>query len=179
MIVANFMTRQVVTVEPDSSVLAAAKLMLEHKVSGLPVVDAAGHVVGIVSEHDLLRRHGGDGGQRPHWLQLMAETPGLAGELSQFHERKVSEVMTPHPLTVAPSASLEVACSLIEDRGIKRLPIIQDDKLVGIIARADLVRALAKTMQSAAPVRTPDVSEDERLRAMERQLWRSRVRKPF
>jgi CBS domain-containing protein len=180
MIVADFMTRQVITVAPDSPVLAAAKLMLEHKVSGLPVVDTAGHLVGIVSEHDLLRRRDG-GMRRPHWLQLMTERPGLAGELSQFQERKVSEVMTPDPLTVAATASLEVACRLIEDRGIKRLPVIQDDRLVGIIARADLVRALAKTMQSAAPVSTPDVSVDERLRELERQIWHShaRVRKPF
>ena len=180
MIVADFMTRQVITVAPDSPVLAAAKLMLEYKVSGLPVVDTAGHLVGIVSEHDLLRRRDG-GMQRPHWLQLMTERPGLASEQSQFQERKVSEVMTPDPLTVAATASLEVACRLIEDRGIKRLPVIQDDRLVGIIARADLVRALAKTMQSAAPVSTPDVSVDERLRELERQIWHShaRVRKPF
>jgi len=182
MIVGEFMTKRVITVTPDTAVLLAAKLMLEHKISGLPVVDAEGRVVGIVSEQDLLRRPQGDGGkERPHWLQLMTEKPGLAGELNQIHERKVGDVMTPNPLTVAAGASLEEACRLIEEHGIKRLPVVHNHKLVGIIARADLVRALAKTIERGAPARAQDVSVDERLRDLELQIWRNRVRgrKPF
>ena len=80
MTVADFMTRRVITVAPDASLAEAAKLMLDHKISGLPVVDAAGHVVGIVSEHDLLRRRQGVEGakaeQRPHWLRLLERNGG-------------------------------------------------------------------------------------------------------
>lgn len=179
MIVADFMSRRVITVTPQTSVLDAAKLMLGHKVSGLPVVDAQGQVVGIVSEHDLLRRREGDK-ERPQWLQLMIEKAGLGSELDAFHERKVIDVMTPNPITVAPTSSLDEACRLIEERGIKRLPVVRDHKLVGIIARADLVRALAQAIESPAAA-IQDVSVSERLRELERRDWRERARgsKPF
>jgi CBS domain-containing protein len=175
MIVGNFMTHQVVTVAPDASIVEAAKLMLAHKVSGLPVVDAVGHVVGIVSEHDLLREMD-DGRHGPHWIQLMIEDAELPGKLARLHDRKVNEVMTPNPATVAPASSLSEACRLIEDLGVKRLPVVKDGKLVGIIARADLVRALAQAVRRDAVATTRDVSMDERLRAQERQIWRDRAR---
>ncbi len=184
MTVAAFMTRRVITVTPEASLAEAAKLMLDHKISGLPVVDAAGHVIGIVSEHDLLRRRqGGEGAkaeQRPHWLRLLSETAGPAGEMTQFHTRTVNDVMTLNPVTVAANASLRAASRLIEQRGFKRLPVVENGKLVGIIARADLVRALAFGRNGVAAT-TPDVSVTERLGELERQNWRNRARvmKPF
>jgi CBS domain-containing protein len=179
--VSNYMSRRVVSVTPDTPVILAAKLMLDHKISGLPVVDRAGRLVGIVSEHDLLRQRDGNHQQRPHWLQLMTESAGLNGERTEFRERKVSEVMTPDPVTVSADSSLEEACRLIEERGIKRLPVVMNGKLVGIIARADLVRALARTMAVTGPAGAPDVSVQEQLRELERQMWRTRarIRKPF
>ena len=182
MIVGEFMTRQVLTIAPNSSIVEAAKLMLEHKVSGLPVIDAAHHVVGIVSEHDLLRRRESDKGkQQSHWLQLMIERAGLTDKSAQFHERSVNEVMTANPITVAPTSSLGEACRLIEERGIKRLPVVHNGELVGIIARADLVRAFAQAVASATGTTKRDDSIDDRLRELERQIWRNRVRgpKPF
>jgi len=164
MMVGDFMTRRVIAVTPDTSIVEAAKLMLEHKISGLPVVDAARHVVGIVSEHDLLRRRESDEGkQRSHWLQLMSERAELAGESARFRDRKVGEVMTPNPVTVAATSSLGEACRLMEDRSIKRLPVVQNGELIGIIARADLVRAFPQAIESAAVATTRDVSVDERL----------------
>jgi len=142
--VENFMTTRVVTVHPDSPVKDAARLMLEGNISGLPVTDASGHVVGIVTEHDLLRRRtNGPGSQPPHWLQLMIERAEIANESARFHEAKVEEVMTRDPLTVTEDTPIAEACRLIEERGIKRLPVVRDGRLVGIVARADLVRALA------------------------------------
>ena len=175
------MTRRVITIAPDSSIIEAAKLMLEHKVSGLPVIDAAHHVVGIVSEHDLLRRRESDKGKQPHWLQLMIERAGLTDESAQFRQRKVNEVMTANPITVAPTSPLGEACRLIEERGIKRLPVVHNGELVGIIARADLVRAFAQTVESATATTMRDDSIDDRLRELERQIWRNRARgpKPF
>ncbi len=175
--VEDFMTRRVITVAPDASIVEAAKLMLEHKISGLPVIDAAHHVVGIVSEHDLLgRRQGDERKQGSHWLQLMIERAELASESARFQDRKVNAVMTPDPVTVAANSSLGEACRLIVDRGIKRLPVVQNGELIGIIARADLVRTLAQDIECAAAATTPDVSVDERLRELERQNLRNRAR---
>jgi CBS domain-containing protein len=141
--VGDFMTTQVVTIHPDSPVRDAARLMLERKISGLPVVSASDHVVGIVTEHDLLRRlTDRPGSKPPHWLQLMTEPAEITTESARFLEAKVEEVMTRHPLTIMENTPIETACCLIEKRGIKRLPVVRDDRLVGIVARADLVRAL-------------------------------------
>lgn len=179
--VRDFMTRRVVTVRPDTPILAAAKLMVENKISGLPVVED-GRLVGIVSEHDLLRRREvGRAAEAPSWLGLMTEPEELAAQRGRFHDRTVSEVMTPNPLTVTPASSLAEACRIIEDRGIKRLPVVEDGQLVGIIARADLVRALARSIEKAEAAKRPDVSIDARLRELERQMWRNHARrtKPF
>ncbi len=181
MTVADFMTRRVITVAPDAPLAEAAKLMLDHKISGLPVVDEAGHVVGIVSEHDLLRRRqAGEAEQRPHWLQVLSDAAPSAGEMAQFRNRTVNDVMTPNPVTIAANSSLKEASRLIEARGFKRLPVVQRDRLVGIIARADLVRALAYGRNGVATM-TPDVSVTEQLRELERQNWRNRARvmRPF
>lgn len=178
MMVGEFMTRRVITIAPDSSIVEAAKLMLEHKVSGLPVIDAARHVVGIVSEHDLLRRRESDKGKQSHWLQLMIEKTGLTDESTQFHERKVKEVMTANPITIDFTSSLGEACSLIEEHGIKRLPVVHNGELAGIIARADLVRALAQTVESTTVRNKRDESIDDQLRELERQIWRNRARGP-
>jgi CBS domain-containing protein len=141
--VGNFMTAPVVTVQPNSSLRDAARLMVERKISGLPVVDASDHVVGIVTEHDLLRRRAdGPGSKPPHWLQLMIEQAEVAHESDRFHAAKVEEVMTRNPLTVSENTPIGEACRMIMDRGIKRLPVVHDGRLVGVIARADLVRAL-------------------------------------
>lgn len=173
--IADFMTRRVMTVAPDASIVEAAERMLDNKVSGLPVVDAAGQVVGIISEHDLLLETN-NGRRGPHWLQLMIEGAKLTGEPARFHDRKVSEVMTPHPITVAATSSLKEACRLIEDHGIKRLPVVENGKLVGIIARADLVRAFAQAAEDAGAAKVPDVSVGEQQRELEREVWRDRER---
>jgi CBS domain-containing protein len=141
--VGEFMTAQVVTIHPDSPVRDAARLMLERKISGLPVVDATGHVVGILTEHDLLRRRTDRPGSRPpHWLQLMTEPAEITTESVRLQEAKVQEVMTRDPLTIMENTPIVAACRLIEKCGIKRLPVVRDGRLVGIVARADLVRAL-------------------------------------
>jgi len=105
--VKDFMTCQVVTVTPETSTLDAARLMLDHKISGLPVVSDGGRVVGIVSEHDLLRDNVQT--KRTQWLRLMIDRVDLADESGRLHERKVCEVMTPDLVTVAETASLEEA----------------------------------------------------------------------
>jgi CBS domain-containing protein len=176
----DFMTRRVVTVRPDTSILAAAKLMLENHISGLPVVDTSAHVVGIISESDLLRDDG-KGVDGSPWLQMMVGPDALSGEPAQLGARKVGDVMTRGPVTIAPNASIAQACRLMEQHGIKRLPVVENDTLVGLIARADLVRAFAQSTEKSAPAPIPDVSIDSRLAELERQIWRNRARvtRPF
>jgi CBS domain-containing protein len=136
------MTARVVTVHRESPIAEVAQLMLDNNVSGLPVIETSGNVVGIVTEHDLLR-HANESRSHPrHWLQFMIKRLEMAGESTRFHEAKVGDVMTPAPLTVTEDTPIEEACRLIGKHGFKRLPVVRDGRLVGIVARADLVRAL-------------------------------------
>ena len=178
--VEDHMTRRVVTVTPDTPILMAAKLMLENHISGLPVVDASARVVGIISETDLLREDGKSADGSP-WLQMVAGADGPTGDPAELGARKVEEIMSRMPITVAPNASVAQACRVLAQHRIKRLPVIQDDKLVGIIGRADLVRAFAQSAEKPAPAPIRDVSIDSRLAELERQIWRNRARvvRPF
>ncbi len=174
------MTRQVVTVTRESSILDAARLMLAHKISGLPVVDDGRGLVGIISEHDLLRRGKNEvRAERPHWLRLMIERINLANASSCFHDRKVGEVMTSNPVTIAETASLEEAGRLIAEHGIKRLPVVRDSHLVGVIARADLVRAIIGANRKVKDAAKRSEITDARLLELERQLLLHRAGRPI
>jgi CBS domain-containing protein len=175
--VKDFMTRKVVTVTPETSILDAARLMLDHKISGLPVVDDEGRTVGIISEHDLLRSGKTDvQTERPHWLRLMIERANLADESTRFQERTVSEAMTPDPVTITETAPLEEAGRLIGENDIKRLPVVCNNKLVGIIARADLVRAIIPAARKITDAAKRDEMRDARLLELERQSFLRRSR---
>ena len=174
--VSDFMTREVVTVRPDTPVLVAARLMLERKISGLPVVDDAGCVVGIVTEHDLLRHRETEGTKRPHWLQLIIERSGLADVAGRFHVQTVGDVMTRNPVTVTEATPLEETSRVIEEHGFKRLPVIRGRELVGIIARADLVQALTQAIRKAAEAAERDACFKARLTELERQALLHRTR---
>ena len=132
----HFMTRRVVAVSPDTSILAAARLMLEHHISGLPVVDACGHVVGIVSESDLLRDDGKGMAGSP-WLQLMVGPDARTGEPAQLGERKVAEVMTRDPRTLTAKHDAIEALRLMQDARCRHLPIVHEGELLGIVSRGD------------------------------------------
>jgi len=176
--VEDFMTRRVVTITPDTTLLAAAKLMLEHRVGGLPVLDASGRMIGVFSESDLLREEGEDGSP---WLQMMVGPDGKPAEPPRLDARKVGDVMTRQLITIAPGASIAQACRLVHEHRLRRLPVVENDKLVGMIARADLVRAVAVSAEKASPAPVRDVSVDARLAELERQIWRNRARvvRPF
>jgi CBS domain-containing protein len=175
--VKDFMTRQVVTVTPETSLLDAARLMLDHKISGLPVVTDEGRVVGIISEHDLLRGGKSDvRAKRTHWLRLMIERANLADASARFQGRKVSEAMTPDPVTITETAPLEEAGRLFGENDIKRLPVIRDNKLVGVIARADMVRAIIPAARKITDAAKRNEMMDARLLELERQSLINRVR---
>ena len=176
--VEDFMTRVVVTITPETTLLVAAKLMLEHRVGGLPVLDASGRMIGVFSESDLLREEGEDGSP---WLRIMVGPDGEPVEPPRLDARKVHEFMTRQPTTIAPGASIAQACRLLHEHCLRRVPVVENDKLVGMIARADLVRAVALSAEQASPGPMRDVSVDARVAELERQIWRNRARvvRPF
>ena len=142
--VRDIMTRKVICVGPQQTLVQAARLMLENRISGLPVVDAAGKLVGMVTEGDFLRRGEiGTERHRPKWLEFLLGPGRLAAEYVQASGRKVDEVMTADPCTVSEDDSLETVVELMEQQRIKRLPVMRDGKMVGIVSRANLMHALA------------------------------------
>src|SRR5690242_17365333 len=159
----EIMTSPVITVMPATSIAEAARLMLQHRISGLPVVDGKGVVIGIITEGDLLRR--AETGSAPHhhmWLELLLGPGRLADEYTHAHARKVGEAMTSDIVSVAPSTDVADLVQLMNKRRIKRVPVIDNGRLVGIVSRANLVRALVKVLVKK-PART--VSDD--------QVWKS------
>ena len=169
----QIMTRSVVTVTPESSILDAANLMLQRHVSGLPVVDAGGKLVGIVSEGDFIRRSEiGTQRKRGRWLRFILGAGKAATDFVHEHGRKVSEVMTREPLTVTEDTELEEIVTTMETNGVKRLPVMRGDKLVGIVSRANLLQAVASL---ARDVPDPTADDDHIRRriidAMEKNDW--------
>ena len=148
----DVMTRGALTATADGTVEAAARLMLSHRVSGLPVVDAGGAVIGMVTEGDLLRRTEiGTERQRGRWLELLLGPGRLAADYVHSHARKVGEVMTRDVIAIAPETPLAEAVTLMEQRHVKRLPVIDKGRLVGIVSRANLLSALLEMLAEARP----------------------------
>jgi CBS domain-containing protein len=149
--VADVMTQKVISVTPDTTIAEAAGLLLQHRISGLPVLDPAGTVVGIVTEGDLLRRVE-TGTERRHarWLEFLIAPGRLAEEYAHANARKVGEVMSADVVAVPPTESLAEVVRLMERRNIKRLPVIEAGRLVGIVSRANLVRALLDDLSKPA-----------------------------
>jgi|SRR3954451_11749623 len=140
--VKDVMTSKIVSVSPQASVAEAIRLMVHSHVSGLPVIDATGKLVGVLSEGDLLRRIEIGTTKKTHRLEYLFRPGHLADVYKQTHGRKVEELMSTDVSSIDQSLPLGSAVSLMEKRRIKRLPVTDGDKLVGIITRADFIRAL-------------------------------------
>jgi CBS domain-containing protein len=152
----DVMTTDVVTVGPDASVAEVARLLVEHRISAVPVVDATGRLVGIVSEGDLIGRVETPTGRRAWWLELLTDPTALARDYVKTHGRRVTDVMTHPVVTVEAEASLGEIAGLLERRGIKRVPVVRDGRVIGIVSRADLVRALAVRPVEPRPATVAD-----------------------
>jgi len=170
---ADIMTTHPITVRPDSSVVEAVRLMLQHRFSGLPVVDAAGRVVGVVTEGDLLRRtETGTQRQRSRWIEFFVGPGKLAEEYVRASGRKVEDVMTHSVQTISGDVPLDDIVNLMERHRIKRLPVVHDGKLVGIVTRANLLHALGSVARETRPTSVDDASiRALLLRELERQNW--------
>ena len=144
---ADVMTSDVITVGEDASVQEVARLMAEHGISAVPVVDRERRLVGMVSEGDLLHRtETGTERRRSWWLEIMASTNQLAGEYVRSHSGSVKDVMTRDVVSVTKETAVGDIAILLETNRIKRVPVLRDGRLVGIVSRANLVRALAVTI---------------------------------
>ena len=169
----QIMTHRLTTVRVDTPIAKAAELMLEKRVSGLPVVDAKGHLVGIVSEGDFLRRGEiGTRHRRSGWLEFFVGPGKLASEFVKEEGRTVGDVMTRDPVTIAEDATLEDIVQIMEQKGIKRLPVLRNGDLIGIVTRANLLQAVANLARDASqPSTDDDTLRKEILHAIESQPW--------
>jgi len=146
----DVMVTDVITVKPDSNVQDVAELLLTNRISAVPVVDNAGKLVGIVSEGDLLRRgEAGTEHERSWWLKLLMGREILAAEYLKEYSRKVADVMTREVITAAPDTPVADIATLLERHRIKRVPIVRNGKVVGIVSRANLIQALATFRKKA------------------------------
>lgn len=153
----DVMTRKLVSIDPDASILEAARLMLQNRISGLPVIDRGGRLVGLVTEGDFLRRaETGTQRRRPRWLEFLIGPGRLATEYVQAAGRKVEEIMTCDVVTITQDATLPEIVELMEKRRIKRLPVMLGDKVLGIVTRANLLHAVASLATHAASAPAAD-----------------------
>jgi CBS domain-containing protein/ribosomal protein S17 len=170
----QIMTPQVITVDADTTIVRAAHMMLRHHISGLPVVDAAGSLIGIVSEGDFIRRaETGTQHKRARWLTFLAGADRVAAEFAHEHGRKVGEIMTPNPLTVAEGTPLDQVVQIMESNNIKRLPVMRGDRMVGILTRSDFLAAVANLARNVpGPSADDDHIRSKVIAAIAQARWR-------
>ncbi|MBI3674867.1 MAG: CBS domain-containing protein [Rhizobiales bacterium] len=148
----DIMTTVVVSVPPDATIAEAVKTLLDHHISGLPVIDRSGQLAGILTEGDLMRRAELMADRRPWWLASASSTEQIAAAYVKAHGMKVQDVMTRDVVTIDEDEPLDRIAMLLEARGIKRVPVTKSGKLVGIVSRANLLRAMAaSTSGNRAP----------------------------
>ena len=153
----QIMTRKVITVGIAASIVDAANIMLENHISGLPVVDEAGKLVGIVSQGDFIRRAEiGTQRKRGRWLKVLLGPGTVASDFVHERGRKVGDIMTLDPCTVTEDSTLEDIVKLMERNNVKRLPVMRGDQLVGIVTRSNLLQAVAELARDV-----PDPTADD------------------
>ncbi len=169
----DIMTAKVVTVSPDTDVEVIARLLLERRISAVPVVDSNDHIIGIVSEGDLMRRPEIETERhRSWWLRLLADKAERAEEYVKSHGRRADQVMTRDVVTVSEDSNVGEIAELLEQRRIKRVPVVRDGKLVGIVSRANLLQGLAARKEKIEAPTTDDRSIRDRVMAvLNEQDW--------
>jgi CBS domain-containing protein len=168
----DVMTRAVATTTPETTVEKVAKLMVNLRISGVPVLDRNGQLVGIVTEGDLLRRaETGTERQRSRWSELFSANSRLAEEYVKSHARRVEDIMTREVVSVEELASLGEIAELMETKRIKRVPVVHNGKIVGIVSRADLLQVLASGGTTTADEDTDRLIRERLLAELRKQEW--------
>ena len=166
------MTSPILTISPGASLRQAIEMMLERRVSGLPVVNEIGQLVGMISEGDLLHRSElGTEKHRSKWLDFLVGPGRSASDYVQSHSRRVADVMTTDVVTVRETTPLEDVVRLMEKRRIKRVPVVRDGGISGIITRSDLLRAFIKTSATQAVAKSDDEITQKIYATIEQQGW--------
>jgi CBS domain-containing protein len=159
MLAKEIMTREIITVRPETSIQELAQLMTERRISGVPVVDAANQLLGIVSVSDLVHRvETGTQRKRKWWAALFTDAQTLARDFVKTHGTQVSDLMTRKVVCVSTESELRHVADVLDRHGVKRVPVLEGGKLVGLISRSDLVRAVAQAAASGTP--TPALTDD-------------------
>ena len=157
---ADVMTREVISITPDTEVREIVELMLRNRVSAVPVTDATGKVLGMVSEGDLMRRAENRTDRRDSWwlkeLFAPSETPD---SYIRTHGKRAQDIMTPSPVTIGEDTPLYQIAQVLEEKGIKRVPVVRDGKLVGLVSRANLLQGF-----SSGATTTPATADDRQIR---------------
>src|ERR1700739_2469328 len=170
----DVMTSEVISVDENATVPAVARLLAERGISAVPGVDKDNRVIGMISGGDLVHRaETGTEARRAWWLDMMASTNRLAGDYIESHSVQVTDVMMRNVFSVTETTPIADIAVLLETNRIKRVPVVRDGKLVGIVSRANLVRALAMTVNeppsgTAADDRT---TRDKLLAELKAQRW--------
>ncbi|MBY0336271.1 MAG: CBS domain-containing protein [Acetobacteraceae bacterium] len=175
MLARDIMTRDLVTVTPDAPIAMVAAIMAERGVSGLPVVASDGRLCGLVTESDLLRRVAATRDRAPGWLSgLFGDAGRLARDYARSHGTRARDVMTVHVTSIPPEAAVEDAAALLERLRVRRLPVVEDGKLLGLVSRADILKAVLE-MSPPEPASADDRSIREELRRrLAAQPWADR-----
>src|SRR5215831_18960175 len=168
----DVMVRAVATTTPETTVEKVARLMINLRISGVPVLDRNGHLAGIVTEGDLLRRaETGTERRRSRWSQWFSANSRLAAEYIKSHARRVEDVMTREVVSVEELASLSEIADLMETKRIKRVPVVHNGKIVGIVSRADLLQVLASGGATTADEDSDRLIRERLLAELRKQEW--------
>ncbi len=134
----DVMTTGAATIKPGATLAEAVRLMIEHRISGLPVVDDGGKLIGIISEGDFLRRKDGD---RMRWIEAFL---GDGARIGDLNSRRVEEIMSKEPVSAGVETPLTEIVDAMEQNNVKRIPIVDDGRVIGIVSRANLLLALLR-----------------------------------
>ena len=169
----DVMTTNIVAVGPDTDVATIARRLIERRISAVPVVDLEGRVVGIVSEGDLMRRPESGTERRPSWWLALLAGSGGAREYVRSHGVTAKDVMTREVITCSPGTPVPEIASTMARHHLRRLPVVENDLLVGIVSRADVLRAAESrpAIEAALPPLANDQIRTQLLESLQREPW--------
>lgn len=169
----DVMTHCVISIAPEASILQAITRMISHEVSGMPVIDAGGRLVGMITEGDFLRRAETEtAAPRRRWVEMLLGAGSEAEEYARSHGRMVCDVMSSSVITVQQDTPLEDVVGLMEENAIKRIPVVDGGRVVGIVSRSDLMTAVAERFSETKASSASDHSiRGKIMTEMKQQTW--------